>query len=267
MPSALVTGAGRGIGEAVARRLHEAGYRVGAFDLEPCAWAEGLEGVTTGALDVTDPDAWARALAGFCGEGGSLDLLVNNAGVLYGSRFEDASFEQDSTLVDVNVKGVLYGCRAAYGYLRRAGDPCVVNLCSASAIYGQPEMVAYSASKFAVRGITEGLDLEWAPQGIRVRSVWPLFVHTHLLDDSDTAGMRSLGTHLVPEDVADDVLRVAGIPVSGGRPGLLDRAASAVAAIGGPAHRPVGRQAALMYTASQLVPAALTRLVNKRITR
>ena len=76
MRSVLITGAGRGIGEATARRFADAGYLVGAYDLEPCAWAEGDERIVTGTLDVTDPAAWQAALKEFTARtGGARDVL------------------------------------------------------------------------------------------------------------------------------------------------------------------------------------------------
>lgn len=268
--SVLVTGAARGIGEATARRFAALGWRVGAFDVDPCGWAgqasagTGDGRVVTGELDVTDPASWQRALAGFCGEHGTLDVLVNNAGLLYGTPFLDGSFEQDRALVDVNVTGVLNGCRAAYPYLERAGGT-VVNLCSAAAIHGQAEMATYSATKHAVRGISEALDIEWGPAGVTVRAVWPLYVSTSMLEGVETGGMRSLGVRLGAEEVAREVARAAGAePEARG----LERVRSLVPRVlGGPVHRPVGAQARRMYVGSQLAPAALTRLVNRRLTR
>lgn len=259
----LVTGAGRGIGEATARRFADAGYLVGAYDLQPCAWAEGDDRFVTGALDVTDPAAWEAALAELTARsGGALDVLVNNAGLLYGTPFMDASYEKDSALVDVNVKGVLYGCRAAFPYLKAASAPTVVNLCSASAIYGQAEMATYSATKFAVRGITEALDLEWAAHGIRVCSVWPLYVGTAMLSGVNTAGMRNMGVRLTEGDVAGEILDLAEQTRRTPR-GLLGRIRGA---FGREVHRPVGTQATAMYLASQVAPGRLTRLTNKRLT-
>ncbi|WP_291080946.1 SDR family oxidoreductase [Dietzia sp. UBA5065] len=261
--SVLVTGAGRGIGEATARRFADAGYLVGAYDLQPCAWAEGDARIVTGALDVTAPAAWEEALAELTARsGGALDVLVNNAGLLYGTPFMDASYERDSALVDVNVKGVLYGCRAAHPYLAGASAPTVVNVCSASAIYGQAEMAVYSATKFAVRGITEALDLEWGPEGIRVCSVWPLYVGTGMLEGVDTAGMRNMGVRLTEGDVAGEILDLAE-QTRREPSGVLGRIRGV---LGREVHRPVGRQAAAMYLASQLVPSRIIRLTNQRLT-
>lgn len=259
----LITGAGRGIGEATARRFADAGYLVGAFDLEPCEWARGDDRVVTGALDVTDPVAWESALAELTAcSGGALAVLVNNAGLLYGMPFTDASYERDSALVDVNVKGVMYGCRAAFGYLEKAPAPTVVNLCSASAIYGQAEMAVYSATKFAVRGLTEALDLEWGPKGIRVCSVWPLYVGTGMLEGVDTAGMRNMGVRLTEADVAGEILGLAE-QTRRTPSGVLGRIRGA---LGREVHRPVGTQATAMYLASQIGPGRVIRLVNRRLT-
>ncbi len=259
----LVTGAGRGIGEATARRFADAGYLVGAYDLQPCAWAEGDERIVTGSLDVTDPAAWEAALTELTARsGGALDVLVNNAGLLYGTPFMDASFEQDAALVDVNVKGVLYGCRAAFPFLEKSATPTVVNLCSASAIYGQAEMATYSATKFAVRGITEALDLEWARHGIRVCSVWPLYVGTGMLEGVNTTGMRTMGVRFTEGDVAGEILDLAEQTAreSSGVFGRIRRA------LGREVHRPVGKQATAMYLASQVAPSRLVKLSNQRLT-
>ncbi|HIW68624.1 MAG TPA: SDR family oxidoreductase [Candidatus Dietzia merdigallinarum] len=261
--SVVVTGAGRGIGEATARMFADAGYLVGAYDLKPCTWAEGDDRVVTGALDVTDPAAWESALGDFATRtGGGIDVLVNNAGTLYGTPFIDASYEQDALLVDVNVKGVLYGCRAAFPFLRKGTGPAVINVCSASAIYGQAEMATYSATKFAVRGITEALDLEWRPHGVHVSSVWPLYVGTEMLAGVDTAGMKNLGVTLTEDDVAAEIVAVAD---KAGRrsSGLVGRLRDALT---DSVHRPVGQQATAMYLASQVIPGRILKFTNKRLT-
>ena len=261
--SVLVTGAGRGIGEATARQFADAGYLVGAYDLQPCTWAEADDRFVTGALDVTDPAAWETALAELAAHnGGALDVLVNNAGLLYGTPFMDASYEKDAALVDVNVKGVLYGCRAAFPYLQKGASPAVINVCSASAIYGQAEMATYSATKFAVRGITEALDLEWAPLGVRVSSVWPLYVGTELLAGVATAGMRNMGVKLTEGDVATEIVRVADKSRRQST-GLFGRLRDSLT---DGVHQPVGPQATAMYLASQVVPGRIIKFSNKRLT-
>jgi len=246
----LVTGAAAGIGRAVAQRFAADGWLVGAYDVDAAGLAslavELGESVRTGQLDVRDADAWRAALADLTTEtGGTLDVLVNNAGILRSGQFADIPLEAQQLIVDVNVKGVLNGCHTAFPHLRPGST--VVNLCSASAIYGQAELATYSASKFAVRGLTEALDLEWAPHSIRVRALWPLFVDTGMTKDMDTASTRSLGIRLTAEDVAAAVV-------------------AATAPGGHSVHRAVGRQAALMLASSQLAPSWALRLVNKRIT-
>ncbi|HET7689537.1 MAG TPA: SDR family oxidoreductase [Nocardioidaceae bacterium] len=247
----LVTGAAAGIGRAVARRFASDGWLVGAYDVDVAgldSLAEELgESVVVGALDVRDQEAWRSALTDLTTESdGRLDVLVNNAGILRSGQFADIPLEAQQLIVDVNVKGVLNGCHTAFAHLGRGS--AVVNLCSASAIYGQAELATYSASKFAVRGLTEALELEWAAHGIRVRALWPLFVDTAMTKDMDIASSRSLGIRLTADDVAEAVLAAT-------RPG------------GHAVHRAVGRQAALMLASSQVSPSWALRLANKRINK
>jgi len=181
--------------------------------------------------------------------GGRLDVLVNNAGILQSGRFTEIPLADQLRAVDVNVKGVVNGCYLAHPHLAATAGAHVVNLASASAIYGQPELATYSATKFAVRGLTEALDLEWRDDDITVTALWPLFVDTAMTTDVDIASTRSLGIRLRPEDVAEEVYRAA---TSGHGP------------LGG-VHRAVGRQARAMFAASGLAPSWLMRAVNRRI--
>lgn len=245
----FITGAAAGIGRASALRFAREGFRVGAYDVDEAGLATLVAeapGVVTGVLDVRDGDAWAGALAAFCGED-TLDVLVNNAGVLDGGRFEDIALERHRRAVEINVLGVVNGCHRAHRYLRAGSH--VVNLASASAVYGQAELATYSATKFAVRGLTEALDLEWGPQGITVTALWPLFVATEMTHGLDIGTTRSLGVHLGPEQVAEEVYAAA---TSGH--GLL-----------GSAHRAVGLQAKALLTAAAISPGWVSRVVNKRL--
>jgi NAD(P)-dependent dehydrogenase (short-subunit alcohol dehydrogenase family) len=252
----FVTGAAKGIGLAIVRRFAAAGYSVGAVDVDDAGLsalkddaAQHGWSVWTSVMDVTDIDAWQRTLREFTGTtGGRLDILVNNAGLLAAGPFVDIPPARHKQLVDVNVTGVMFGCHAAFDYLRNTGNSRVLNMCSASAIYGQAELASYSATKFAVRGFTEGLELEWVPHGIAVMSLWPLFVDTALLTGVKTGSTDSLGINLTADDVADAAWRA------------LHRN-SAVPKV----HYPVGRQTKFVYHLAQMSPAWATRLVNKRM--
>src|SRR6202008_3519610 len=102
--------------------------------------------------------------------------LLNNAGILSAGPFESVPLARHFAMLDVNVASIMIGCHRALEYLKRTPGARVINMASATAIYGQPDLVTYSATKFAVRGFTEGLDLEWGRHGIRVSDIWPSFV-------------------------------------------------------------------------------------------
>lgn len=211
----LITGAARGIGRAIALRFAEAGWQVLACDIDNAELAQlaadAPDSLHTAQLDVTRSADWGRVLGDLrARSGGRLDLLVNNAGVLVGGKLAEIELERQLVLVDINVKGVLIGCHAAHGLLKASPGARLINLASASALYGQPGLAIYSASKFAVRALTEALDIEWADDDIRVADVMPLFVHTDMLDDAgDLTSMRKMGVHLTPDDVANRVWQMA----------------------------------------------------------
>ncbi|MFS3127500.1 SDR family oxidoreductase [Nocardioides sp. Bht2] len=249
-PNVLITGAAAGIGRATALRFLNAGYRVGAFDVDELglaslAQATASEHLVTGLLDVTDAEAWRSALATFVGPDGTLDVLVNNAGILSSGRFEEIDLRLQQRIVEINVTGVLNGCHTAFDYLARTRGARVINLASASAIYGQPELATYSATKFAVRGLTEALDLEWREHDISVTALWPLFVATAMTDEMHTRSTESLGIRLTADDVAQAVLEAAA------------------AAGKGPVHRAVGLQAKALLSGAQVTPAWALRLLNR----
>jgi NAD(P)-dependent dehydrogenase (short-subunit alcohol dehydrogenase family) len=250
----LVTGAARGIGRATAERFLAGGWRVGLYDVDRDAVTDaagGRAGAVPGVLDVRDPEQWTAALAEFCGDGG-LDVLVNNAGVLSSGPFAGMDPDTHRRMVDVNVTGVVNGAAAGHPYLRRARG-LLINLCSASALYGQPALATYGATKAAVRSLTEALDLEWRRDGVRVRSLVPLFVATDMVakDAQGAASVGHLGVRLTADDVAAAAWRVAHerrIPLRG-------------------PHRPVGPQTRLMAAASAVTPVWANRLVVARVTR
>ena len=253
--SILVTGAARGIGRAVADLFLARGWRVGMYDVDADAVAEaagGRTGAVHGVLDVRDPDQWRAALMRFCVDG-RLDVLVNNAGVLASGPFSEMDVEAHRRMVDVNVSGVVHGAALGFPYLRRAERGVLLNLCSASALYGQPALATYGATKAAVKSLTEALEIEWRNEGVRVRSLLPLFVATDMVatDAQGAASVGRLGVRLTPEDVAAAAWRVVHertVPLRG-------------------PHRAVGRQTRVLAAASAVSPAWASRLVVGRIAR
>ena len=149
------------------------------------------------------------ALQDFKNWAGELNILINNAGILYSGAFEETSIQSHHRTVDINIKGVLNGCHAGLSHLEKASFARVINLSSASAIYGQADLASYSASKFAVRGLTEALDVEWQKYNIRVLDVMPLFVQTDMVKNMNAGSIQNIGVDLTPADVAKQVLQLA----------------------------------------------------------
>lgn len=199
MRSIFISGAAAGIGRAVAERFLDAGWMVGAYDIAPIEYQH--KRLVTGYLDVTDPTSWDQALGDFVRHtGGHIDVLDNNAGIIADGNLQTLSPEQIRKQVDVNCTGVTLGARAARRYLRKGST--LVNMGSASAIYGQPGIAVYSASKFYVSGLTEALNLEWSRDGIRVIDICPLWTKTKLADVK-AKSTRRLGVRITPEEVAE----------------------------------------------------------------
>ncbi|AQT79262.1 short-chain dehydrogenase [Mycolicibacterium litorale] len=254
----FITGAAAGIGRATALAFARHGYRVGAYDIDLGGLGVLRDEITDhggeiviGRLDVTDADEWSQCLAEFTGESKQLDILVNNAGVLTTGAFADVPLATHRLMVDINFYGALAGLHAAFPYLRDTAGAQVVNMCSASAIYGQPELATYSATKFALRALTEALELEWRRHGIRVLAMWPLFVKTAMTDGVETGSTKSLGVNLKPEDVAAAVYSAT----HSGRSRLPK------------VHYPVGRQTRVFAAMSQVTPNWVQRLITKTVTR
>jgi NAD(P)-dependent dehydrogenase (short-subunit alcohol dehydrogenase family) len=255
----FITGSAAGIGRATALTFARRGFTVGGYDIDEVGLktlADDIDQIggsaITGHLDVTDTDEMAQRVGEFAKAAGDrLDVMVNNAGILLAGRFEDLDVRAHLKEIDINTKGVVNGLHAAFPYLRETPNSVVVNLASASSIYGQAELANYSATKFFVRGITEALDIEWNRYGIRVIAMWPLYVQTAMTDHIKTGTTESLGIRLTAQDVADAIVKAV-------EPSWLRRTIHQV-------HFPVGSQTKLMAAGSRFSPAWLTRVANKRL--
>ncbi len=187
MKTIFITGAGSGMGREGAKLFHAKGWRVGAVDRNE----EGLKalsaqlgpGLWTRTVDVTDKAALDAALADFCAGhvGGGLDMMWNNAGIGEGGWFEDVPYEAAMRVVDVNFKAVLTGAYGALPYLKKAPGSLMFSTSSSSGTYGMPRIAVYSATKHAVKGLTEALSVEWQRHGVRVADVLPGLIDTAIL--------------------------------------------------------------------------------------
>ncbi|MGH8435202.1 MAG: SDR family oxidoreductase [Pseudomonas sp.] len=252
MDNILITGAASGIGAATARVFHARGWQVGLLDINHAALASlaaELGGVWHAELDVTDPAAVQAALADFAAlHDGQLRLLFNCAGILHCGHFERIEVAEHARIMQINVLGLLQMTHAAFPYLKATPNAQVINMGSASGLYGVPHLASYSASKFAVRGLTEALELEWRKHDIRVGDLMPPFVRTPMVSSQgfEAPVMRRLGVKLTAEDIA---------------------VAAWQQAQGAAVHRPVSVQFKLMYWAGQVTPQWINRWIMGWLSR
>jgi NAD(P)-dependent dehydrogenase (short-subunit alcohol dehydrogenase family) len=253
----FITGGASGIGQAVAKYFAAQGWRVGLADVN----AAGLEATaamlpagmaTTHLLDVRDRGRWDDVLAEFAGaSGGRLDVLFNNAGIAVGGPFADTPTADIDRILDINITGVVNGAYAAHRYLKATPGSCLINTASAAGIYGSGGLALYSASKFAVRGLSEALDGEWAPEKIKVRVLMPSFIDTPLLDATSPGTNRT----------ARESVRDAGLEFT-----PLEVVAKAVwdSIDGDKVHIIVGKTAKKLAFAARWMPGALRKQMRRR---
>ena len=180
----LVTGSGSGLGKAIATRFAAAGWRVLVSDVDKVAAKAVADELKVSAipLDVTDDDSWASALEWVEREWGGLDVLVNNAGVASGGRFERIPLADWDWVYEINVKGVVRGCRTFVPLFKKQGSGHLVNVASLAAIMNLPGMASYNVTKSAVVSLSETLRLELEPYGIATTVLCPGFFQTNLND-------------------------------------------------------------------------------------
>ncbi|ASR37460.1 3-alpha-hydroxysteroid dehydrogenase [Prauserella marina] len=185
---ALITGAARGQGAAAARRFAEEGASVLLADIndeEGKALAEELGDKTAyHHLDVSDEDEWASAVEHAVSEFGTLNVLLNNAGVLHFSELGSTKLADYERVIKINQVGAFLGMRSVVEPMTTAGGGSVINVSSVEGLAGMPFLVAYTASKFAIRGMTKVAALELGDRGIRVNSLHPGMIDTSMVSDA-----------------------------------------------------------------------------------
>jgi NAD(P)-dependent dehydrogenase (short-subunit alcohol dehydrogenase family) len=220
----FITGAASGIGLASAKRFAREGWLVGLSDIDGPGLKSALAAIGgdnagfTALHDVRKADEWERALDAFVeAAGGRLDVLVNNAGIARYGWFTEQTPKDFDDQIDINLRGVILGAYLGHERLKKTPGSRLINIASAASLTGSPRLAVYSATKFAVRGLSEALDIEFMRSGVRVSCVEPTVIETPLLDKASAPGgpsfreaiNRGMGAALPVEDAAEVVWRAA----------------------------------------------------------
>jgi NAD(P)-dependent dehydrogenase (short-subunit alcohol dehydrogenase family) len=190
--TAVITGAGSGIGAALCRALAHAGADVVCTDVdgqaaERSASALGAN-VRAAQLDVTDAAAVQASVDEVVNRAGRLDLMFNNAGIVWGGDTELLTLEQWNAIIDVNIRGVVHGVAAAYPQMLRQGHGHIVNTASMAGLTAAGQITSYVTTKHAVVGLSLALRSEAGPRGVGVLVVCPAAVETPILDKGSVGG-------------------------------------------------------------------------------
>lgn len=219
---AIVTGAGNGIGRAIAGRLAREGAQVVVNDMHLDAARQTVSEITadggkaiavTG--DISDADDVAALFKNCQDSYGDCSLLVNNAGVVQQSLFEDLSIDDWDRMIAVHLRGTFLCARAAITPMLKAGEGCIINIASQLGQIGGVELTHYSAAKAGIIGLTKALSREVSARGVRVNAVAPGPINTELVRNlseewrAAKAAELPLGHFGEPEDVADTVAFLA----------------------------------------------------------
>jgi NAD(P)-dependent dehydrogenase (short-subunit alcohol dehydrogenase family) len=215
---AIVTGAGSGIGAALCRALVSAGADVLCTDIDGDAAEKTASpiGARSARLDVTDAAAVQAAVDEVVDRAGQLDLMFNNAGIVWGGDTELLTLDQWNTIIDVNIRGVVHGVAAAYPLMVKQGHGHIINTASMAGLTAAGQITSYVATKHAVVGLSMALRSEAVGRGVGVLVVCPSAVETPILDKGSVGGFvgrnyflegQGVKTAYDPDRLARDTLR------------------------------------------------------------
>lgn len=255
---AVITGAGSGIGRALAQQLNREGCRLLLCDISEEGLSETLNSLSDKSLaaqgrilDISvkgEVQAWASDIAE---QFGAIDILVNNAGVATGATVEDSKYEDIEWLMGINFWGVVYGTKEFLPLLRKSSQGHLVNISSIFGMMGVPTQSAYNAAKFAVRGYTEALRQEMAGSNVHVCCVHPGGIKTNIVRNARITDPNT--SQKEREDGFDKMARTTSESAAAQIIGAIEKRKKRLL---------IGLDAKLMSLIIRLFPASYPRFVS-----
>ena len=205
---AIVTGSNKGIGEECVNQLINEGAIVHGICRSGCTYTH--ENYTCHHGYVRDFEAMKTIFDNIIADNGTVDILINNAGLGYFSFCDDLEIEKWKQMFDTNVSGVFYGCKLALPSMKKQGTGHIVNISSIAGLEGYQQVSGYCATKFAVRGFSDAIYKEVRDFGVKVTCVYPGSVKTDFFRHSESIDAND--NMLMPEDVAAQIVYALKTP-------------------------------------------------------
>lgn len=226
---AFITGAGSGLGLAFATELARDGWHLGLADLSAerlasasaAISAAGAASVSRHVLDVAAADSVQAAIGEFVAVRGGLDLMVNNAGVAVAGAVDATRVEDWRWIIDINLLGVVWGCRAALPVMRRQEAGLILNVASSAGFASAPQMAAYNSSKAAVVSLSETMAAELDGSGVQVSVAMPGFFRTDLLSSMRAPAAEAQAARSLMQGSSHDATAAAEALLAGAADGRL----------------------------------------------